>query len=103
MRHIAVRLAAVLQILQLEGDLDAKLHVAARSSVPPLKQDPSAEELLPKIVRLWHELNIPMLARSQFLLAHEGKQSFFYQAELAHLEELQQCAPVPAHTTLGNA
>lgn len=102
MRHIALRRAVVVQVLQLECDLDAKRRDAARSPLPPVKQDPSAAELLPEIVRLWYELNIPMLGRSQFLLAHEGKPSFFYQAELAHLKELQQCAPVRVHLAPAN-
>ena len=33
-----------------------------------------------KIVRLWRQLRVPLLHRSQFLLAFRGRETFYYEA-----------------------
>jgi hypothetical protein len=84
----------------------AALEAAARDAPPPATPAslsprdpwaalPSAGELLPDIVRLWHEMHVPLLGRSQFLVAHAPHADaapYYYMAEHAHLQELQQCA-----------
>lgn len=43
--------------------------------------EPSEENLLPRILRLWDELQVPLRHRSRFLLAFRGKETFYYEAE----------------------
>lgn len=73
-------------------ELSAALENSAFSPKTPNKKvEPFVEDLLPQIVRLWHELHVPLLARSQFLVVHKHKEVFFFMAEHAHLLELQKC------------
>lgn len=60
--------------------------------VDPWAELPTAEELMPKILTLWHQLNIPLIERSQFLVAHTGKGVYHFLAEHDHLLELQRRA-----------
>lgn len=53
---------------------------------------PSVQTLLPSILALWHELHVPLLTRSQFLIAHQAKDVFYFMAEQGHLLDLQRCA-----------
>ena len=53
-------------------------------------RQPSVEELLTSIVQLWSELQVPLRERSQFWLAHQGKDLFYFRAEYGHLLEFQR-------------
>ena len=61
------------------------------SIADPWATQPSVGTLLPDIIELWHATAAPLLARAQFLVAHQGKEAFYYMAEHAHLLELQRC------------
>ena len=50
---------------------------------------PSASFFLPKIVRLWHQLRVPLQHRSRFLLAFRGRETFYFEAEYRRLEWLK--------------
>lgn len=85
------------QVRQLEADklrTSAAWAPSSHGATPaPPSPLPSPEALLPDIVRLWHELHVPLLARSQFLVAHDGREPYFFAAEHEHLLELQRCDP----------
>ena len=50
---------------------------------------PTANFFLPKIVRMWRELRVPLLHRSQFLLAFRGRETFYFEAEHRRLTWLR--------------
>ena len=50
---------------------------------------PTATFFLPKIVKLWRELHVPLLHRSQFLIAFRGRETFYYEAEHRRLTWLK--------------
>ena len=50
---------------------------------------PTANFFLPKIVRMWRELRVPLLHRSQFLLAFRGRETFYFEAEHRRLTWLK--------------
>ena len=93
------------QVAALEAEgRDASKATPARtladlSAADPWAALPTAAELLPEIVRLWAALHVPLLARSQFLIGHAGREPYYYMAEHAHLAELQRCA-LPASVVL---
>ena len=103
-RHIQTQLLQQCALITLRGVTQVAALEAEAQEQPPAKTladlavaDPWAslprvDELLPAIVRLWVALHVPLLGRSQFLIAHEGKEVFYYMAEHAHLLELQRCA-----------
>lgn len=68
--------------------LDGRTHVDSLTS--SWDRQPSVEELLTSIVQLWSELQVPLRERSQFWLAHQGKDLFYFRAEYGHLLEFQQ-------------
>ena len=39
------------------------------------------QTLLPRIVQLWEELQVPLVHRSRFYLAFKGRETFYYEAE----------------------
>ena len=51
---------------------------------------PTASFFLPKIVRLWHQLRVPLRHRSQFLLAFRGRETFYFEAEYRRLSWLKE-------------
>jgi hypothetical protein len=51
---------------------------------------PTASFFLPKIVRLWHQLRVPLRHRSQFLLAFRGRETFYFEAEYRRLAWLKE-------------
>lgn len=53
-------------------------------------RQPSVDELLSNIVKLWNEMHVPLLTRSQFWLTHQGKDVFYYMAEEGHLLDEQR-------------
>lgn len=55
-------------------------------------RQPSVDELLSNIVKLWNEMHVPLLVRSQFWLTHQGKDVFYYMAEEGHLLDEQRYA-----------
>jgi hypothetical protein len=85
---------ADVQVKHLEEEKLQKGTTLENSSffqnTPRKTSGPSVDDLLPQIVRLWHELHVPLLARSQFLVAHKHREVFFFLAEHAHLLELQK-------------
>lgn len=73
--------------------LDGRTYVDSLTS--SWDRQPSVEELLTSIVQLWSELQIPLRERSQFWLAHQGKDLFYFRAEYGHLLEFQKYATDP--------
>ena len=47
------------------------------------------QNLLPKIVELWHKLHVPLIHRSRFYLAFRGREVFYFEAEKRRLTWLQ--------------
>ena len=47
------------------------------------------QNLLPKIVELWHKLHVPLIHRSRFYLAFRGREVFYFEAEKRRLAWLQ--------------
>ncbi len=41
----------------------------------------TAQSLLPKIVELWEALCVPLVHRSRFYLAFQGRETFYFEAE----------------------
>jgi hypothetical protein len=39
------------------------------------------QTLLPRIVQLWEDLQVPLVHRSRFYLAFKGRETFYYEAE----------------------
>ena len=39
------------------------------------------QELLPRIVALWHALHVPLVHRSRFYLAFQGREAFYFESE----------------------
>ena len=39
------------------------------------------QTLLPRIVQLWEEVQVPLVHRSRFYLAFKGRETFYYEAE----------------------
>lgn len=39
------------------------------------------QTLLPRIVQLWEQLQVPLVHRSRFYLAFKGRETFYYEAE----------------------
>ncbi|GMH45810.1 hypothetical protein BSKO_13773 [Bryopsis sp. KO-2023] len=56
---------------------------------------PTVETLLPKIVKLWSELYIPLSRRSRFLMLFRGREIFYYEMEHRRLvwerSQLAEC------------
>ena len=52
------------------------------------------QTLLPRIVQLWEELQVPLVHRSRFYLAFKGRETFYYEAEHRRLihQHSQVCA-----------
>jgi hypothetical protein len=53
---------------------------------------PVAAWYLPKILRLWAALHIPLLHRSRFYLGFRGRETFYFEAEHRRLAWLQASA-----------
>ncbi len=55
------------------------------------------QTLLPRIVQLWEDLQVPLVHRSRFYLAFKGRETFYYEAEhrrLIHQQtQVQSCRP----------
>lgn len=47
---------------------------------------PQEENILPRIMRLWEDLHVPLIHRSRFVLAFRGKETFYFEAEHRRLE-----------------
>ena len=58
---------------------------------------PTAAWYLPKILRLWSLLNIPLLHRSQFYLGFRGRETFYWDAEHRRLAWLQSSFKAAKH------
>lgn len=72
-------------------------QVVVQAEAPTASREPSeqrltAAELLVDIVELWDRLHVPLLHRSRFVVAHRGLAPFFFQTELAHLQDLDRRA-----------
>ena len=94
MTECGCKVVLTAQVRQLEADKlrsSATFAPSSHAATPPPPL-PAPDALLPDIVRLWHELHVPLLARSQFLVAHAGREPYFFSAEHEHLLELQRCA-----------
>ena len=50
------------------------------------------QTLLPRIVQLWEDLQVPLVHRSRFYLAFKGRETFYYEAE--HRRLIHQQTPV---------
>jgi hypothetical protein len=50
---------------------------------------PTPAFFLPKIIQLWREMRVPLLHRSQFLLAFRGRETFYFEAEHRRLSWLK--------------
>lgn len=51
------------------------------------------QTLLPRIVQLWEDLQVPLVHRSRFYLAFKGRETFYYEAE--HRRLIHQQSQVP--------
>eukprot|EP00892_Ulva_mutabilis_P008683 jgi/Ulvmu1/6187/UM028_0043.1 len=72
----------------MDGMFDGRTYMDSLTS--SWDRQPSVEELLTSIVQLWSELQVPLRERSQFWLAHQGKDLFYFRAEYGHLLEFQR-------------
>ena len=52
------------------------------------------QELLPRIVALWHALHVPLVHRSRFYLAFQGREAFYFESEHRRLVYLAGQASV---------
>jgi len=55
------------------------------------------QTLLPRIVQLWEDLQVPLVHRSRFYLAFKGRETFYYEAEHRRLihQQTQVQPPCP--------
>ena len=53
----------------------------ASSKVKPQPSLCVLQELLPRIVALWHALHVPLVHRSRFYLAFQGREAFYFESE----------------------
>lgn len=62
------------------------------------------QELLPRIVALWHALHVPLVHRSRFYLAFQGREAFYFESEHRRLVYLAGQSSVdpgtPLHVTM---
>lgn len=47
---------------------------------------PHERSLMPRIMRLWEALGVPLIHRSRFVLSFRGKETFYFEGEHRRLE-----------------
>eukprot|EP00884_Botryococcus_braunii_P023657 jgi/Botrbrau1/9976/Bobra.0012s0070.1 len=78
-------------MLKLQGDVPVSMLDADNSWGAP----PSAETLLPRIMDLWELLSVPLVHRSRFFIAFQGRETFYFEAEHRRLSYLRSQMVLP--------
>eukprot|EP00891_Asterochloris_glomerata_P003556 jgi/Astpho2/3556/fgenesh1_pg.00057_%23_33_t len=80
--------------------LNLPRRVGIKDSIDVAAALQAAQELLPRIVALWHALHVPLVHRSRFYLAFQGREAFYFESEHRRLVYLAGQSSVDPGTPL---